>query len=115
MLMHRTIGEVLLCENFTCCSQLDPHDRKPNIEKNLMARHFVAIHVEEIHKCMGQCDECKIRTPQPPTTLFQVSIAPKWSKYLIEYLPDQTFPKGVSKARKNTIESEENNYAIIGN
>ena len=47
-------------------------------------------------------------------TLFQVTIAPKWSQYMVDYITTRIFPEDISKARQKAIELESRDYAIIG-
>ena len=57
----------------------------------------------------------KSNPPLPHTTLFQVSVAPKWSKYIVEYLTQYMLPKKVSKANRKAIEIEAKDFEIIAN
>lgn len=49
----------------------------------------------------------------PHATLFQISIAPNWSKYIIEYLTQHLLPKTISKVQRKTIEIEAKDFEII--
>ena len=49
----------------------------------------------------------------PHATLFQISIAPKWSKYIVEYLTEHLLPEKISKARQKAIEIEGKDFEII--
>ena len=40
----------------------------------------------EVHIFVNTCLECQERPPRPHATLFQIAIAPKWSKYIVDYL-----------------------------
>ena len=67
----------------------------------------------DIYEYIWQCPHYKIRPPKPHATLYQVLIAPKWSKYIVEYLTQHLLPEKVSKARKKAIELEAHNYEMI--
>ena len=41
---------------------------------------------EEVYDFVRTCEACKAKLPHPYATLFQVSIAPKWSQYIVKYL-----------------------------
>ena len=59
--------------------------------------------------------ECKERPPRPHATLFQVAVAPKWSKYIVDYLEHHRLPERVSKVRSKAIELESKDYEMIAN
>ena len=70
---------------------------------------------QETHEYVRQCKDCQTNRPLPHATLFQVSIAPKWSKYIVEYLTQHLLPEKISKARRKAIEIEAKDFEIIAN
>ena len=40
----------------------------------------------EVHNFVHTCLECQDRPPIPHATLFQIAVAPQWSKYIVDYL-----------------------------
>ena len=70
---------------------------------------------EEVYNFVRKCKECNVKPPHPHATLFQVSIAPKWSQYIVDYLEQRILPKKVSRARQKAIELESKEYELIGN
>lgn len=70
---------------------------------------------EEVYDFVRTCEACKAKPPHPHATLFQVSIAPKWSEYSVEYLEQRVVPEKVSRARRKAIELESKEYELIGN
>ena len=53
---------------------------------------------EEVYDFVRKCEECNVNPPHPHATLFQVSIAPKWSQYIVEHLEQRILPKKVRRA-----------------
>ena len=70
---------------------------------------------EEVYDFVRTCTTCKAKPPHPHATLFQVSIAPKWSQYIVEYLEQHILPKRVSRVQQKAIELEFKEYELIGN
>ena len=70
---------------------------------------------EEVYDFVWTCTACKAKPPHPHATLFQVSIAPKWSQYIVKYLEQRILPKKVSRPRQKAIELESKEYELIGN
>ena len=69
----------------------------------------------EVHIFVHTCLECPEKPPRPHATLFQVAIAPKWSKYIVDYLEHRRLPEKVSKVRSKAIELESKDYEMIAN
>ena len=70
---------------------------------------------EEVHHFVRTCVECQTRPPKPHATLFQVIVAPNWSKYIVDYLEHCILPEKVSKARGKAIKLESKDYELIAN
>lgn len=65
---------------------------------------------------MKKCPKCRIRPYLPHATLFQVSIAPRWSKYIVKYLTQcLLLPEKISKAHRKSIELETKGNEMITN
>ena len=69
----------------------------------------------EVHDFVHTCKECQHRPPRPHATLFQVAVAPKWSKYIVDYLEHHRLLERVSKVRSKAIELESKDYELIAN
>ena len=69
----------------------------------------------EVHDFVHTCLECQERPPRPHATLFQVAVAPKWSKYIVDYLEHCKLPEKVNKVRSKAIELESKDYELIAN
>ncbi|MCO5572921.1 hypothetical protein L7F22_037746 [Adiantum nelumboides] len=69
----------------------------------------------DIYLFVKSCVQCQIQTPIPHVTLFQVSVVPKWSNYIVTYLLNRTFPEDMSKQHQRAIETEARDYSLIGN
>ena len=70
---------------------------------------------EEVYDFVRTCKACKAKPPNPHATLFQVSMALKWSQYIVKYLEQCILPKKVSRARRKAIELESKDYELIRN
>ena len=70
---------------------------------------------EDAHTFVRGCFHCQLIQPVPYGTLYQVMIAPKWSRYIVEYLQSPIFPANMKLARRRAIESEAQEYNLIGN
>ena len=69
----------------------------------------------EVHDFVHTCLECQEKPPRPHATLFQVAVAPKWSKYIVDYLEHHRLPEKVNKVRSKAIELESKDYELIAN
>ena len=69
----------------------------------------------EVHYFVRTCMECQSRPPRPHATLFQVAIAPDWSRYIVDYLEHHRLLEKVSKVRSKAIELESKDYELIAN
>lgn len=47
----------------------------------------------EVHNFVRTCSTCITKPPRPHATLFQISVAPKWSKYIVDYLEHRMLPE----------------------
>ena len=56
------------------------------LRRVLWARVWWPTMKEEVYDFVRTCESCKAKPPHPHATLFQVSIAPKWSQYIVKYL-----------------------------
>ena len=68
----------------------------------------------EVNSYVNSCSTCQAKPTVDFATCYQVTLAPKWSQYLIDYLTTRVFPETMSKSRQRTIEVEAQNYTIIG-
>ena len=66
----------------------------------------------DVHEYVQKCLKCKRTPPRPSATLFQVSVAPKWSKYIVDYLEQRVLPQKVSHVRIKEIELESKDYEL---
>ncbi|MCO5580152.1 hypothetical protein L7F22_034019 [Adiantum nelumboides] len=55
----------------------------------------------------------KSETPIEHATLFKISVAPKWSDYIIDYLTSGILPEGMRKSRVRRITKEVENHVLI--
>lgn len=69
----------------------------------------------EVHYFVQTCMECQLRPPKPYATLFQIAIAPNWSRYIVDYLQHRRLPEKVKKVRSKDIELESKDYELIAN
>ncbi|MCO5587012.1 hypothetical protein L7F22_040957 [Adiantum nelumboides] len=69
----------------------------------------------DIHLFVKSCVQCQIQKPIPHVTLFQASVVPKWSNYIVTYLSNRTFPEDMSKRCQRAIETKARDYSLIGN
>lgn len=69
----------------------------------------------KVHHFMQTCVECQKRPPKPHTTLFQIAIAPNWSKYIVDYVEHHRFLEKVRKVRGKAMELESKDYELITN
>ena len=69
----------------------------------------------EVHDFVHTCLECQEKPPRPHATLFQVAVAPKWSKYIVDYLEHHRLPEKVNKVRSKAIELDSKDYELIAN
>ena len=60
----------------------------------------------KVYYFVQTCMECQARPPRPHATLFQVAVALKWSKYIVDYLEYRRLPEKVTKVRGKAIELE---------
>lgn len=60
----------------------------------------------KVYDFIRTCNACKTKPPHPHATLFQVSKAPKWSKYIVKYLEQRIMLKKFSRAQRKAIELE---------
>ena len=69
---------------------------------------------EDAHTFVRDCFHCQLVQPVPYGTLYQVMIAPKWNRYIVEYLQSPIFPANMPLARRRPIEIEAREYTLIG-
>ena len=77
-----------------------------------MGKGLVAYH-STIDPRVWQAMHGQANEPFPHATLFQVFIAPKWIKYIVEYLTQHLLPEKISKAMRKAIEIEAKGFEII--
>ncbi|MCO5559393.1 hypothetical protein L7F22_012992 [Adiantum nelumboides] len=53
------------------------------------------------------------QTPIEHATLFKISVAPKWSNYIVDYLTSGILPEEMSKSIVRTITEEAEDYVLI--
>ena len=70
---------------------------------------------EDAHTFVKDCFHFQLIPPVLYGTLYQVTIAPKWSRYIVEYLQSPIFPANMTLARRRAIEIEAREYTMIGN
>ena len=99
---HITIGGIHMAANQT-------------IKRILWAGVWWPTMRAEVHTFVRACSECHSRPPKSHATLFQVAIAPNWSKYIVDFLQHRTLPEKVSKVRSKAIELESKEYELIAN
>ncbi|MCO5612594.1 hypothetical protein L7F22_066862 [Adiantum nelumboides] len=68
---------------------------------------------QSVHNHIQSCIICTFHKPIEHATLFKVTVAPKWSNYIVDYLTSGILPKGMSKSRVRTITKELENYILI--
>ena len=67
----------------------------------------------EAYAFVKNCDKCRHKPPRPSATLFQITVAPKWSDYLVDYIVHRKYPEDANRARKKAIQVEAKDYEII--
>ena len=69
----------------------------------------------EVYDFVKACSKCQDKPPKPHATLFQIAVAPQWSKYIVDYLENHRLPEKISKVRSKAIELESKDYELIAN
>lgn len=54
----------------------------------------------EAYAFVNKCEKCFHKPRKSSTTLVQITIAPKWSDYLVEYILHHKYPESQTKLRK---------------
>ena len=67
----------------------------------------------EAYAFVLDCGKCGHIPPKASATLYQITIAPKWADYLVEYIQERKYPEDATRARKKAIQVESKDYEII--
>ncbi|MCO5561815.1 hypothetical protein L7F22_015439 [Adiantum nelumboides] len=68
---------------------------------------------QSVHNYIQSCLICTFQKPIEHATLFKVTVAPRWSSYIVEYLTNGILPEIMNTSRVRAITKEAENYALI--
>lgn len=67
----------------------------------------------EAYAFVIDCEKCGHRPPKASATLYQITIAPKWADYLVDYIQERKYHEDATRARKKAIQVELKDYEVI--
>ncbi|MCO5558197.1 hypothetical protein L7F22_011776 [Adiantum nelumboides] len=68
---------------------------------------------QTVHNYIQSCLICTFQKPIEHATLFKVTIAFKWSSYIVDYLTIGILPETMNTSKVRAITKEEENYVLI--
>lgn len=69
----------------------------------------------DVHEHVKGCNVCIMTPTVEHVALFHVTLAPNWSKYIVDCLNRVPFPKEMSKTQVRDIQAEAQTFQLIGN
>ncbi|MCO5555292.1 hypothetical protein L7F22_008837 [Adiantum nelumboides] len=68
---------------------------------------------QSVHNYIQSCLKCTFQKPIEHATLFKVTVAPKWSSYIVDYLKSGVLPETMTLSRMKAITKEAEDYVLI--
>ena len=68
---------------------------------------------EDVVHFVQSCSKCQTKSPIQHATLFSITITPRWSSHIVEYLQKGHTNSSKPAHRKRLIESETEHYTMI--
>ncbi|MCO5573220.1 hypothetical protein L7F22_026989 [Adiantum nelumboides] len=68
---------------------------------------------QNVHNYIQSCLKCTFQGPIEHATLFKVTVAPKWSSYIVDYLKSGVLPETMTLSRVKAITKETEDYVLI--
>ncbi|MCO5574477.1 hypothetical protein L7F22_028262 [Adiantum nelumboides] len=68
---------------------------------------------QSVHDYIHSCLICTFQKPIEHATLFKVTIVPKWSSYIVNYLTSGILPETMTTSRVRAIIKDAENYVLI--
>ncbi|MCO5558107.1 hypothetical protein L7F22_011684 [Adiantum nelumboides] len=68
---------------------------------------------QSVHNYIQSCLICTFQEPIEHATLFKITVAPKWSSYIVDYLTSGILPETMTLSRVKAITKEAEDYVLI--